>query len=120
MRKIYFSKRCLKLFFALFTCICFSSSDAFAQRSVSGSVKDASGNVLPGATITVKGKRTSTTSNSDGAFTIIVPDNNSTLVVSYVGYQLQEIRVGSSSNFDIALQSGTAELSQVVVVGYGT
>jgi iron complex outermembrane receptor protein len=120
MRKIYFSKRYLKLFFALLTFICFSSSDAFAQRSVSGSIKDASGNVLPGATITVKGKRTSTTSNSDGAFTLIVPDNNSTLVVSYVGYQPQEIRVGSTSNFDIALQSGAGELAQVVVVGYGT
>ncbi|MGI8580779.1 MAG: SusC/RagA family TonB-linked outer membrane protein, partial [Chitinophagaceae bacterium] len=120
MRKSYFSKRCLKLFFVILSCICFYSQDASAQRTVSGTVKDAAGNGLAGATISVKGKRTNTVSNADGSFSIAVPDNSSTLVISYVGYLPQEIAVGSSSNFDIALQPGVSELNQVVVVGYGT
>ncbi|HUS00329.1 MAG TPA: TonB-dependent receptor plug domain-containing protein, partial [Chitinophagaceae bacterium] len=121
MRKIYFSRGYLKLFFALLACICFNTQDAFAQHTVSGSVKDATGSPLPGATILVKGRTTSTVSNASGSFSISVPDNSSILVISYVGYQTQEIRVGSNNNFDIALQSGSsAELSQVVVVGYGT
>ncbi|MBA3673905.1 MAG: TonB-dependent receptor [Chitinophagaceae bacterium] len=120
MRKIYFSKRCLKLLLVTLTCFCFYTQEAFAQRTVSGIVKDASGNSLAGATISVKGKRTSTVSSPDGIFSIAVPANNSILVVSYVGYLPQEITVGSSSNFDIALQPSSAELNQVVVVGYGT
>lgn len=120
MRKIYFSQRCLKLLFAILTCIFFNNQEAFAQHTVNGTVKDATGNALPGATITVKGRSTSAVSNANGSFSIAVPDNNSILVVSYVGYITQEIRVGSSNNFDIALQSGTVDLNQVVVVGYGT
>lgn len=121
MRKFYFTRRCLKLFFiSFFTCTCFFAPDVFAQRTVSGSVKDAAGSGLPGATISVKGKRTTTVSNADGSFSIAVPDNNSILVISYVGYLPQEISVGSSNNLDIALQPSSSELNQVVVVGYGT
>ncbi len=120
MRKSYFSKHYLKLFFVILSCICFYSQDASAQRTVSGTVKDAAGNGLAGATISVKGKKTNTVSNADGSFSIAVPDNSSTLVISYVGYLPQEIAVGSSSNFDIALQPGASELNQIVVVGYGT
>ena len=121
MRKIYISRRCLKyLFISFLTCACLFAPDAFAQHTVRGTVKDATGNGLPGATITVKGKRTTTVSNADGSFSIAVPDNNSILVISYVGYLSQEISVGSSNNLDIALQPSSSELNQVVVVGYGT
>ena len=120
MRKIYFSRGYLKLFFALLACICFYTQDAFAQHTVSGTVKDVAGSPLVGATITLKGQSTSTVSNASGTFSIAVPDNNSILVISYVGYQTQELRVGNESNLDITLQPGAAELNQVVVVGYGT
>jgi iron complex outermembrane receptor protein len=49
-----------------------------------------------------------------------VPDNNSILVISFVGYATQEVRVGNNVQLNISLQPGTSDLAQVVVVGYGT
>ncbi|MDB5231794.1 MAG: SusC/RagA family TonB-linked outer membrane protein [Chitinophagaceae bacterium] len=123
MHKIYSAQRCFKLFFsAIIICICLAiPGSAFAQRTVSGTVRDAvSGNPLAGATIGVKGGAINVASNANGAFSIPVPGNNSILVVSYIGYASQEFPVGNSNNIAISLQSNSAELSQVVVVGYGT
>ncbi|MDQ3683777.1 MAG: TonB-dependent receptor [Bacteroidota bacterium] len=123
MRKSYFSKCWLKLFFiVLLAGICFFLPEkSFAQQTINGTVKDANnGNPLAGATIAVKGGSQSTASNVNGAFSIAVPGNNSTLVISYVGYATQEVSVGNSTNLEIALVSNSVELNQVVVVGYGT
>jgi len=119
MSKTYFSKRWLKLFFI--TGICFIiTGNAFAQQTISGSVRDATtGNPLTGATISVKGGNKSSVSDAKGAFSITVPDNSSILMVSYVGYIGQEV-VAGSNNLVISLQPNIAELNQVVVVGYGT
>jgi iron complex outermembrane receptor protein len=119
MSKTYFSKPWLKLF--LIAGICFSNNrNAFAQQTISGSVRDATtGNPLTGATISVKGGNKSSVSDAKGAFSITVPDNNSILMVSYVGYIGQEV-VAGSNNLIISLQPSIAELNQVVVVGYGT
>ncbi len=122
MSKTNFSNHIRKLFFAILICICFFNPGiAFAQQTVSATVKDAgSGRVLSGATITVKGSLTNTISNENGTFSITVPDNNSTLLVSYVGYVTQEIAVGNKTVLEVLLQSNAADLGEVVVVGYGT
>lgn len=135
MRKIYFSDRCRKLSLAtILVCICFfPPRSAFAKRSdvdkaitnpeqtVSGTVKDGpSGKMLSGATINVKGTLTTTISDANGAFSITVPDNNSVLVISYIGYVSQEITVGNNSVLAIVMQPNAADLGEVVVVGYGT
>jgi len=135
MSKMHFLQRCRNLFFAaVLTCICFfNSGNAFAkgvwgaetianpEQTISGTVRDAgNGNPLAGATIGVKGDTKSTVSDAKGSFTIIVPGNTSILTISYVGYETQEITVGTSTNLVIALQPSSAELNQVVVVGYGT
>ena len=135
MSKIYFSRRCLKLFFAVMLIgICFFIPDnAFAKDSpgrekiadpyqtVSGTIKDANnGSPLSGATVTIKGSTKSTVSDISGAFTIEVPDNSSILVVTYVGYITREVLVGNNLTLDIALQPNAADLGEVVVVGYGT
>ncbi|MBA2761026.1 MAG: carboxypeptidase-like regulatory domain-containing protein, partial [Segetibacter sp.] len=121
MCKIYFLQRCLNLLAAIITCICFFiPPDAFAQQRINGTVRDAgTAKPLAGATISVKGGTASTVSDANGAFTIAVPDNNSVLTVSYVGYAQQEIQ-GNRANAEITLLSNSAELNQVVVVGYGT
>jgi TonB-dependent starch-binding outer membrane protein SusC len=123
MSKIYSSNRCRKLFSAAIL-ICFylfNPGIAYAQQSVSATVKDAvNGKVLSGATITVKGGSTSAVSDDNGAFSITVPDNNSKLVISYIGYVTQEITVGNRTALDIAMQPVAADLGEVVVVGYGT
>src|SRR5215218_9606419 len=102
MYKICISRRCFKVFFAaLLTCICFLfSGTVSAQQTVHGTIKDASDKPLSGATIAVKGGSQSTVSDAKGAFTISVPNNNSVLVISYIGYTTQEITVGASTSFD--------------------
>jgi TonB-linked SusC/RagA family outer membrane protein len=134
MCKIYFSHSWLKLCLAgLLAGICFfSPGTAFAKagfefeifenppQTVSGTVKDAStGKPLAGATINVKGGSQSTASDTRGAFTIVAPDNTSVLVISYVGYVTQELPV-TGNNIEVSMLPNSAELNQVVVVGYGT
>ncbi len=90
-------------------------------QTVTGTITDASnGTPLGGATVSVKGGNTSTNSDSKGAFTISVPDNNSVLVISFVGYVTQEIAVGNNTQLNVSMQPSSADLAQVVVVGYGT
>lgn len=90
------------------------------EQTVSGNIKDGSGNPLTGATVSVKGGSQSTVTNAQGSFTITVPNSSSVLVISYVGFATQEITVGNRSSVNISLNTNSAELNQVVVVGYGT
>ena len=96
----------------------FVISSAFAQKSISGSVSDETG-PLPGVTIVEKGTTNGTTTDFDGNFTITVADDNATLVLSYLGFLSQEV-AASSDSFDITMESGSDELDEVVVTGYGT
>ena len=100
------------LFFAL------AFSNMHAQLTISGSVTDETG-PLPGVTIIEKGTSNGTTSDFDGNFTISVNDENSILVLSYIGFLTQEIDAKSDS-FNITMFSGADELQEVVVTGYGT
>lgn len=74
---------------------------------------------LQGVTIQVKGKSAGTQTNANGEFGIDASESD-VLVFSYTGYAPQEIRVGGSSSFDLALKPDAAKLGEVVVVGYGT
>ncbi|HYE55749.1 MAG TPA: SusC/RagA family TonB-linked outer membrane protein, partial [Chitinophagaceae bacterium] len=122
MSKIPISKGWLKFFYtAVLTFFCFLfPGKLFAQQIVSGTVRDAGNLPLQGATVGVKGSRQSTTTDDKGAFTISVPNANSVLTISFIGYTTQEITVGNRTNLDISLAATTGELGQVVVVGYGT
>ena len=87
---------------------------------VSGQVVDPDGEPLIGATVRVKGAENGTMTDLDGNFQLDVP-SNSTLVVSYVGYQDKEVAVGGRAALgQITLSSDENMLEQVVVVGYGT
>ncbi|HEY8970956.1 MAG TPA: SusC/RagA family TonB-linked outer membrane protein, partial [Puia sp.] len=72
------------------------------------------------ATVSVKGSQQSVTTDKNGNYTISVPDGNATLVISYVGFSAREIPVGDKTQIDITLQSSSTELTNVVVMGYGT
>ena len=90
------------------------------EQTVNGKVKDAgSGSPLPGATVSLKDGSRTVISDVDGAFTITVPDKNSILVISFVGYATQEIVVGTNATLEILMQSNGSVLAQVVVVTYG-
>lgn len=88
--------------------------------SVSGRVTDASTfETLPGATIIEKGTSNGTTTDADGRYQINC-DEAATLVVSFVGYQSQEILVNGRTAIDIQVVRDFEQLDEVVVVGYGT
>ena len=91
------------------------------EITVSGRVIDATTQEpLIGSTILVKGSTQGTTTDVEGNYSIAVADGNAVLVFEYVGYEKQEVLVGNQTRIDVALNSSALELSQVLVVGYGS
>ena len=109
-------KKRLPGFLILFLISCGS---AWAQHTVSGRVTVPDGTALPGVSVLVKGTNTGTSTDADGRFNIGVPDNNSTLVLSFIGYTSQEIAVGSQTNLNIRMTEDTQQLGEVVVTALG-
>lgn len=87
---------------------------------VTGRVVGEEGIMLPGVSVVLKGTQRGTTTDQNGAFSISVPNNESVLVFSFVGYEPKEVLVGASSRLDIILSIDNKSLEEVVVVGYGT
>ena len=93
---------------------------AFAQQlQVTGTVKDHTGNPVAGATILVEGSTTGTTSNADGSYSITA-SSDATLLVSFIGYQPQQIAVAGKSRIDITLKEDSQSIDDVIVVAFGT
>lgn len=89
---------------------------AIAQQTVTGSVSDDEGNLLPGATVVVKGANAAVTTDFDGKFSVEAT-NGDTLIISYVGFNSQEFSVtGSVIN---AVLTSSTKLDEVVVTAYG-
>ena len=95
-----------------------NSNSLFIQKKITGTVFDSSGETLPGANIVVKGTSISAQTDFDGAFSIDVPSDATTLVVSFVGFDDQEVAI-SNSPLRITLKQGGQKLEEVVVIGYG-
>ncbi|MFN4144506.1 MAG: SusC/RagA family TonB-linked outer membrane protein [Runella sp.] len=91
---------------------------AQAQQLVQGTVTAADGEQLPGVSIIVKGTTQGTTTDVTGKFALNVPTGG-VLVFSFVGYQAQEVRVGTQAVLAVVLQPDNQTLDEVVVVGYG-
>lgn len=87
---------------------------------VTGEVLDSNGEPLIGVNIQVKGTNQGTSTDFEGQFVLENVHENAVLVVSYIGYQTQEISLSGESLLTIILQSDTQLLDEVVVVGYGT
>ncbi len=131
-----FSKAVLKATTCLFLAAGASVSPAFAfpekmgtndievvqQQAVTitGVVKDKSGETVIGANVLEKGTSNGVITNLDGRFTLKVKNANAVLVISYIGYQPQEITVGANRNLDVVLTEDSELLDEVVVIGYGT
>jgi len=106
-----------QLMFLALMALCTSS--AFAQKTVSGTVVDATGESVIGASVIVKGTSTGTVTDFDGNFTIQKVPENATLVISYVGYRTQNVAVAGKSQINVTLEEDKQLLDEVVVVGYG-
>ena len=91
-----------------------------AQKQVTGSVVSAEDREpVIGASIVVKGTQTGTTTDIDGKFSLRVPDNAKTLVISYIGMRTQEVSLKGKTNFAITLESDEQVIEEVVVTGMG-
>lgn len=86
---------------------------------LSGKVVDETNQPLPGATITLKNSNQSLVTDLDGKFDLLVPQQNSVLVVSYMGFQRKEVATNGNSFIEIKLQQESETLNNVVVIGYG-
>jgi TonB-linked SusC/RagA family outer membrane protein len=87
---------------------------------VSGQITDENKNGLPGVTIMEKGTSNGTTTDAEGRYSLTVKDQNSVLVISFVGYLGREMVVGNTTVLDLSLVPDLKALEEVVVVGYGT
>lgn len=89
------------------------------DKSVSGTITSESGEKLPGVNVVVKGTQRGTTSNENGNFVISVPDDNTVLTFSFIGYEKHEVAIGNQTAINVVLKADNMSLSEVVVVGYG-
>lgn len=87
---------------------------------IRGRVVDQQGKGIPGVTVRIKGETGGGTTNSNGDFSIAVTSPNAILVFSYTGFITQEIAVDGRTTLNVTLKESVDELSEVVVVGYGT
>ena len=106
-----------QLMFLTLMALCTSS--AFAQKQVSGTVVDATGEAIIGASVIVKGTSTGTVTDFDGNFTLKSVPENGSLVISYVGYRNQTVPVAGKNQVKVTLEEDRQLLDEVVVVGYG-
>ena len=89
------------------------------KRLLQGLVKDEQGNPIIGASIQLKNTGTGVITDLDGLFQIQVTDKNSVIVISYIGYVIQEISVGDRSSITVQLKEDTKSLEEVVVTAFG-
>ncbi|PCE62571.1 SusC/RagA family TonB-linked outer membrane protein [Sediminicola luteus] len=97
----------------------FATTEGNFQSAVSGTVTDADGVPLPGASVVVKGTTTGAQTDFDGNYSITA-SSDATLVFSYVGYASKEIAVNGQSTINVSLSEDLNELDEVVVLGYST
>ena len=91
-----------------------------ADIRVSGRVLGENGQGIPGVNVVIKGTTRGTTTNTEGLYQLSVPNEQTVLVFSFVGYVSQERPVGNQTSLDVQLSPDDKSLSEVVVVGYGT
>jgi TonB-linked SusC/RagA family outer membrane protein len=90
------------------------------DRQVTGKVTDENGKPLSDVTIQVKGTTTATFTSPEGFYSIKVPSGNSTLIFSSIGFEEQQVTTNNRAEIGISMKPSVNDLSDVVVIGYGT
>jgi TonB-dependent starch-binding outer membrane protein SusC len=114
-----------KIFIIQFTCLLLLVSFVtFAQpkkeKEISGTVVSSKGEALSGISISLKGTQRGTITDADGHFKLFIVGSQPVLLVTSVGYDDVEVKVGDQTNLNITVNQANHQLSDVVVVGYGT
>ncbi len=90
------------------------------NRTITGTIVDQNGAPIPNATVLVKGTKQGVASNDKGEFAISIAQTANTLIVSSVNFETKEVDIPASGTITVTLQPSTGNLSEVVVVAYGT
>ena len=110
----------LKKCFVAAVALVFAGSVMAQSITVTGTVKDTSGEALMGVTVIVDGTTTGTATGIDGSYSIRVPNSSAVLRYSYMGYADQVITVGSQTKIDVVLAEDATAMEDVIVIGYGS
>lgn len=116
-KKTQWRKVALPFILLLFSCL-----SAMAQTTkIEGKVTETSGETLPGVSVILKGTSIATLTDSDGGYTLNIPQSNqSVLVFSYIGYRTEEVNISPNrQRYDIVMEDVSKDLDEVVVVAYG-
>lgn len=108
------------LVFLFFLNFLLSFSAKAQSTTIEGKITDASGLSLPGVNINEKGTKNGTSTDFEGSFKINVTSNKAVLIISYLGFQTQEVSVAGKSKVNVSLVEQSNSLNEVVVVGYGS
>ena len=103
---------------SLLVCMFFSSMAMAQTKTISGTVTGSDGKALEGVTVAVRNAERVTMTGNNGGYSISAATGE-TLVFSYVGFETQSMRVGSSNSLNVALSRKGGDLDEVVIVGYG-
>lgn len=93
--------------------------NAFAQQAITGTVTDKQGEPLIGANVVIKGTAIGTVTDIDGRYTISAKTGD-VLTFSYLGMKSQSVTIGANTKVSLSLEEDTQELTETVVIGYGT
>jgi TonB-linked SusC/RagA family outer membrane protein len=106
----------------LFMLLCFFTFTVAVGQdiTVTGKISDEAGESLPGVNILLKGSTAGTATDMSGSYSINVPNDQATLVISSIGFKSQEVAVGSRTKIDVVLATDAKALDEVVIVAYGT
>ena len=109
-----------KLSFIVTTTLLFCGMLLQAQQATTGTIIDADGVPIPGATVIISGTSQGTTTDFDGNFSLSGVSSGDVIQFSYIGYVTQEVQVGSSFNISVSLEEDVEALDEVILVGYST
>lgn len=111
----------IKLKLAVIACLMFCVQNVLSQeKTINGSITDASGIAIPGVTIVVKNTKNGTTTDFDGKYSLSNVKTSDDLTFSYIGMKSQTMAVGNNTEINVVLQESLESLDEIVVVGYGT
>ncbi|MFV0565143.1 MAG: SusC/RagA family TonB-linked outer membrane protein [Flavobacteriaceae bacterium] len=106
------------LFFYFLLCIPLGYT-VYAQKTISGTVSDNTGQPLPGAAVIITGTTKGATTDFDGKYALEA-NSGDVLEISFVGFKTKKLTVGTKNTYNVTLEEDTAQLDEVLVVGYGT
>jgi TonB-linked SusC/RagA family outer membrane protein len=118
-RKFFWKAKAFKYFF-LCVILQMGITNVFAQqKSITGVVYDSAKTPLLGVSVGIKGTSTGSVTDIDGRYTIMVPNNESVLTFSYIGYVHKEIHVGNQTIINVHMDESETAIDEVIVVAYG-